>query len=67
MVWYGPPSSWISTLKISRYGSIFRWVDAEACKAVEAGSESRHSLLSLREEIIYDEEVAGGEWMGREG
>lgn len=42
-------------------------MDEEARKAVEAGSESRYFSLSLKEEIIYDEEVAGESgWEGRD-
>lgn len=42
-------------------------MDEEAKKAVEAGSKTRHFLTSLKEEILYDEEIVEVEWKGKGG
>ena len=44
----------------------FRWVDEEDRKA-EASSKTQHFLLSLKEEVLYDEEVVEDEWKGKGG
>lgn len=45
----------------------FRWVDEEVRKAVEAGVETQHFLVSLKEDVLYDGEVVEDEWKGKGG